>query len=866
VYELGTFADRRPYFTMKLVRGRTLSSLLAERPSPAHDMPRFLAIFEAICQTVAYSHARGVIHRDLKPSNVMVGSFGEVQVMDWGLAKVLKESGIADQSPDGPAPEESLVATVRSGSNLEDSQAGSVLGTPAYMAPEQAAGLVQRVDRRADVFGLGSILCEILTGRPAYTGHGAVEILRKAMRGETAAALARLDGCGAEAELIALAKDCLAVEPENRPRDAGLIAKRITAYLAGVQERVQAAERERAVAVARAIEERRRRKVQLALAASILALTTLGGLSTTYYLQQRAERTRLRVERDAATERVVARAETLRDLARANSDDISRWQVALTAVEQAEADRDEGAAPRLLAVSTEVRAGLEAAQRDRSLLDRLFDIRSAKVDVPDVSITDRAYADAFREAELDLAHLPPAEAGARIKARPASVALALAAALDDWAAVRQGRSVNSTAAANLRGVARIADPDPWRNKLRSTFEQSDEKVRLTELQALAKTAKFQELGPISLLLLGTGLFHAGDGSGAESVLRTAQAQHPSDVWLNYELGNVLGHQRDEAIRFYTAAQAIRPEIGHELAHVLDYRGKSDEALAVFRHLKEVRPGNEGNLGCLGDLLKRKGLTQEAGEAFEAAAVAGREAVRLKPDAAAAHASLARALMRQGKHDLALAELRTMKRLEPSYNFTWPGSVSGGLLQVRAGLNFREYNTDLAILYVQHNQAHELEQSNPHEAEPLYREALEGYRKIQGPDGMTVELTNDLAKLLLRTGRRAEAVSLVRDAYGLEDPRVLDFTHLLAHALEASEPGQAEPLFRKLLEGYRRTEGPDGALTIDVTGDLASLLGGTDRGALAEPLFRDAVERARKRFGPADRRTAGILARFGQSLV
>ena len=88
VYELGTFADRRPYFAMKLVKGRTLADLLAERTDPAHDLPRFLAIFERL-PDVAYAHARGVIHRDLKPSNVMVGCFGEVQVMDWGLAKVL---------------------------------------------------------------------------------------------------------------------------------------------------------------------------------------------------------------------------------------------------------------------------------------------------------------------------------------------------------------------------------------------------------------------------------------------------------------------------------------------------------------------------------------------------------------------------------------------------------------------------------------------------------------------------------------------------------------------------------------------------------------------------------------------------------
>ena len=89
VYELGQFADRRPFFSMKLVKGDTLSKLLADRETPAEERGRFIGIFEQICQTMAYAHSRGVIHRDLKPANIMVGAFGEVQVMDWGLAKVL---------------------------------------------------------------------------------------------------------------------------------------------------------------------------------------------------------------------------------------------------------------------------------------------------------------------------------------------------------------------------------------------------------------------------------------------------------------------------------------------------------------------------------------------------------------------------------------------------------------------------------------------------------------------------------------------------------------------------------------------------------------------------------------------------------
>jgi hypothetical protein len=272
VYEMGQLSDKRPYFTMKLVKGQTLSKQLAERADLSQDRPRLLKVFEQVCQAVAYAHARGVIHRDLKPANVMVGAFGEVQVMDWGLAKVLDEGSVADER--GPPRDQmepaSVIRTARgeagtaagSGSRTE---AGTVLGTPAFMAPEQARGQVESLDERADVFGLGAILCELLTGRPPHAPQAAGQVLPMAAAGDLAGAFGRLDRCGADAELVALAKRCLAPEASDRPRDAGVLAGELTAYLERVGARLRRAELERAEAQVKAREERKRRRVQLVL-------------------------------------------------------------------------------------------------------------------------------------------------------------------------------------------------------------------------------------------------------------------------------------------------------------------------------------------------------------------------------------------------------------------------------------------------------------------------------------------------------------------------------------------------------------------------------------------------------------------------
>src|SRR5206468_10316739 len=139
----GELPDGMHYFDMKLIKGKTLAALLKHRGGPAQAWPRLLAIFDQVCQTLGFAHAQRVLHRDLKPSNIMVGAFAEVQVMDWGLAKVV---GTREENEE--ANEASAIATARDAEQSTWTQAGDVLGTPAYMAPEQARGQGDDLDAR----------------------------------------------------------------------------------------------------------------------------------------------------------------------------------------------------------------------------------------------------------------------------------------------------------------------------------------------------------------------------------------------------------------------------------------------------------------------------------------------------------------------------------------------------------------------------------------------------------------------------------------------------------------------------------------------------------------------------------------------
>jgi tetratricopeptide (TPR) repeat protein len=284
VHQVGTLADGRPFLAMKLINGSTLEAILKQRRDLLAERGRMLTIFEDVCQAVGYAHAHRVIHRDLKPANVMVGAFGEVQVMDWGLAKVLGEpTPVTAQALETAETRLSeFNATPVPGSHTK---AGSMVGTPAFIAPEQALGEIGRVNERSDVFGLGAVLAVILTGQPPYVGETFESLRVQAVRGNLQACFARLDGSGATPEFVALCKQCLAFDPADRPADAGAVAQTVAGLRAAADERARRAELEQvrmegeqATVLARAAEQRKRRRLVIG-AAAVLALAVVGGLT-----------------------------------------------------------------------------------------------------------------------------------------------------------------------------------------------------------------------------------------------------------------------------------------------------------------------------------------------------------------------------------------------------------------------------------------------------------------------------------------------------------------------------------------------------------------------------------------------------------
>ena len=255
VHELGLTDNGEPWFAMKRVQGRSLGEIIKDLRGKVPEVRerwsrhRLLAAFVQVCNAIAYAHDRGVLHRDLKPSNIMLGAFGEVLVMDWGVAGLMGRE-------DNPPPLEQAPTLVPDsdspfslGSTSEgverstvwETQEGATVGTPGYMSPEQTGGELASLDGRSDVFALGTILYELLTLHRAYSGPNLFAVVHALMSGPPVPPAERAPREVIPQEIADVAMKALCMDPEDRYPTAAALGEAVQAFLEGSRRRSEAA-------------------------------------------------------------------------------------------------------------------------------------------------------------------------------------------------------------------------------------------------------------------------------------------------------------------------------------------------------------------------------------------------------------------------------------------------------------------------------------------------------------------------------------------------------------------------------------------------------------------------------------------------
>jgi serine/threonine-protein kinase len=723
LHDVGELPDGRPYFSMKLIRGRTLTQLLQERPSPTHDLPRFLAIFGQLCETIAYAHSRHILHRDLKPSNVMVGAFGEVQVMDWGLAKVL---GSPPTSATGIQPDDSSAfAPVRTAGEDLATHAGAILGTPAYMAPEQARGEIERLDERADVFGLGAILCVLLTGKPPYVGSTKAEVYRQAKEAALTDAFARLEGSGADDDLVRLAKSCLTPDLAERPRQAGLVAEAVAAYQTQVQERLQQAEMARARAEVQAQEERKRRRVTLALAGAVLLLLLGVGAAGWWHQQQQAAQALHQERAEAEVKAALAETTQLRQRGLELLDQPEAWQATLAtagaALKRARTvlQQEESLAGTALAQQVaDLEINLTDEEKDRRLVTAFEQVRFKLLRYDPRSYPESEAAAEVRGAlaqwGLSLAALPVNRATALLQRRPRSMQDRLTALLH-FCLSRVLPEQEKEQRQWLTEVLAAADPDPWRQQVRQAVTKGNGAL----LARLVDQADVAQQPPLVLVEVAWEPLLRNEPARVR-LLRRAQQQYPSDFWANHDLGVALCDRAfprgvvraargeelavvSEAVGFFRVAVGLRPGSApahYNLGWALARRGDLPAAIACFRMALGLDPKYAPAHYSLGDALKAQGdvkgaiacytkvidldpkvvpayvdlgaLLCDYRKDYGGAVAAFQKALDLEPKYVRAHHNLGVALSAQGDWKRAVASFRQALDLDPKYAPAYAG--------------------------------------------------------------------------------------------------------------------------------------------------------------------------------------------------
>ena len=565
VHDIGDL-DGRPYFTMEFIEGGSLSQKLAGTPQPA---PAAAALVATLAEAVQMAHQSGIIHRDLKPANILLTADGTPKITDFGLARRL----------DG-------------GDGLTLS--GIPMGTPSYMAPEQAKGQRDAIGPATDVYALGGILYEMLTGRPPFRAETAAATLQQVVAEEPLPP-ARLNS-RVPRDLETICLKCLRKDPHLRYASAAALAEDLHHFLRG--EAITARPERWLGRLARRVRRRPAFSAAVAVAAVVLVGLAGGGL---WLLFDRAAAEREVVAERSATNR--AAEQDLREMvARMQT---SSWPEARSALERARGrlgDRE----------STDLRRLLDQGDRNLVLAARLEEIRLTAVQVLAfgfVSVSaDEQYKDAFRGAGLGQTDEDPEVVAARI--RTSDIRNALVAALDNWSSCNQENPERNKW---ILEVARRADPDPtgWRGRARDPNLRADQAA----LAELIRTASVADQSTSLLLRLYNRLRF--DSKEQLPFLKRIQKAHPADFWANFALAERLATREQnpaEAIRYYQASLSIRPRTAYchfKLGMALSSVGRLDEAAEQFREAVDIEPTYVVSQAHLADALKNLGRDDEA---------------------------------------------------------------------------------------------------------------------------------------------------------------------------------------------------------------------------------------------------------------